>query len=270
MVSFPPCKINLGLNIIRKREDGFHDIATCFYPVPWTDVLEIVPSRDFVFSTSGIPVPGAAADNLCVAAYDLLRKDFNLKPVAIHLMKVIPIGAGLGGGSADGAYALKLLNDIFQLALPLQRLREYAAALGSDCAFFIDAKPAIGSGRGEILSNTDLSLKGKFLIIVKPEVQISTAEAFAGIVPVHSGSNLRDIVENHIIDEWKDRLTNDFETPLFTRFPVIGALKQKLYAFGATYASMSGSGSAVYGVFENEVNLRKEFESVQYWSGFLE
>lgn len=270
MVSFPPCKINLGLNVIRKREDGFHEIVTCFYPVPWTDVLEIVPSRNFVFSTSGIPVPGAAVDNLCVAAYELLKKDFNLRPVAIHLMKVIPIGAGLGGGSADGAYALRVLNDIFQLALPAPRLREYAARLGSDCAFFIDEKPAIGSGRGEILSNVNLSLKGKFLIIVKPEVQISTAEAFAGIDPVDSERNLRSIVENQTVGEWKDRLGNDFEIPLFKRFPVISALKQKLYAFGATYASMSGSGSAVFGIFENKVDLKKEFDSVLYWSGFLE
>lgn len=270
MVSFPPCKINLGLNVIGKREDGYHEITTCFYPVPWTDVLEIVPSKDFVFSASGFPVPGPVVDNLCVAAYELLRKDFTLKPVAIHLMKVIPIGAGLGGGSADGAYALKVLNDIFDIALSSQKLREYAARLGSDCAFFIDGKPAIGSGRGEKLSNVNLSLKGKFLIIVKPEVHISTAEAFAGIMPVDSGRNLRSIFENKTVDEWKDSLTNDFETPLFRRFPVIGALKQKLYAFGATYASMSGSGSAVYGIFENEVDLKREFDSVLYWSGFLE
>ena len=270
MVLFPPCKINLGLNVLRKRDDGYHEITTCFYAVPWTDVLEIVPSRNFAFSTSGVPVPGAAADNLCVAAYELLKRDFNLKPVAMHLMKVIPTGAGLGGGSADGAYALKILNEIFGLKLPAQKLRDYAARLGSDCAFFIDAKPAIGSGRGESLSDVNLSLKGKFLIIAKPEVQVSTAEAFAGITPVVSDQNLRSIVENQPVNEWKDRLTNDFETPVFKRFPVISALKQKLYAYGAAYASMSGSGSAVFGIFEKEINLQKEFDSVKYWSGFLD
>ena len=270
MVSFPPCKINLGLNVVRKRPDGFHDISTCFYPVAWTDVLEVVPAKDFSFSSSGIAVPGASADNLCVRAYELLRKDFQLKPVSIHLMKSIPIGAGLGGGSSDGAYALRVLNDIFGLSLSADRLREYAAKLGSDCAFFIDPKPAVGQGRGELLSPLDISLKGKFLIIVKPEVTISTAEAFAGITPndplIHPGT----VLARHPVAEWKELLINDFETPIFKRFPVISALKQKLYAFGASYASMSGSGSAVFGIFDSQTDLKKEFESVLYWSGTLE
>ena len=270
MVSFPPCKINLGLNVVRKRPDGFHDISTCFYPVPWTDVLEIVPAKDFSFSSSGIPVPGTSADNLCVRAYELLRKDFHLKPVSIHLMKSIPTGAGLGGGSSDGAYALKILNDIFDLSLSGDRLREYAATLGSDCAFFIDPKPAVGKGRGELLSPLDISLKGKFLVIVKPEVTISTAEAFAGITPNDPVIDPGTILAKHPVTEWKELLVNDFETPIFKRFPVISALKQKLYAFGASYASMSGSGSAVFGIFDAETDLKKEFESVLYWSGTLE
>lgn len=270
MVSFPPCKINLGLNVVRKRPDGFHDITTCFYPVPWTDVLEIVPARDFSFSSSGIPVPGASADNLCVRAYELLRRDFHLKPVSIHLMKSIPTGAGLGGGSSDGAYALKVVNDIFDLSLSGDRLREYAATLGSDCAFFIDAKPAVGQGRGELLSPLNISLKGKFLIIVKPEVTISTAEAFAGITPNEPVIDPGTVLAKHPVAEWRELLVNDFETPIFKRFPVISALKQKLYAFGASYASMSGSGSAVFGIFDSETDLKKEFESVLYWSGTLE
>src|SRR5690349_8672654 len=135
MVSFPPCKINLGLNLTRKREDGFHDITTCFYPVPWTDVLEVVPSGSFSFSSSGIVIPGASSDNLCVRAYDLLKKDFNLEPVSICLLKIVPIGAGLGGGSADGAFTLKILNELFELGLSVHQLRDYAARLGSDCAF---------------------------------------------------------------------------------------------------------------------------------------
>ena len=270
MVSFPPCKINLGLNVIRKRTDGYHDISTCFYPVPWNDVLEIVPAKNFSFATSGKFIPGTAADNLCVRAYHLLKKDFDLKPVAIHLMKIVPIGAGLGGGSADGAYTLKILDEIFSLAITKAKLREYAAALGSDCAFFIDPKPMAGSGRGEVLNDVDISLKGKFLIIVKPEVQISTADAFAGITVKQPSEEVKTIVEQRAIDEWKDLLVNDFESPVFKRFPVINQLKQKLYAFGAAYASMSGSGSAVFGIFNSEVDLKKEFESVLYWSCLLD
>ena len=270
MVSFPPCKINLGLNVIRKRPDGYHEIATCFYPVPWTDALEIVPSKNFTFSTSGDPVPGANADNLCVRAYELLRKDFALRPVNIHLLKKIPIGAGLGGGSADGAFVLNILNDLFALALGKEKLLEYAAMLGSDCPFFIEAKPAIGTGRGEILSPTNLSLKGKYLIIVKPEVSISTAQAFSETVPREPGLDVRTIIEKHPIQEWKHTLKNDFEESTFRRFPVIEAMHTKLYAFGATYASMSGSGSAVFGIFEKEVDLRKEFESLTYWAAYLD
>lgn len=269
MVSFPPCKINLGLSVISKRPDGYHNIATCFYPVPWHDALEIVRAKSFSFSLSGIPVPGAAADNLCVRAYELLRKSYNLTPVAIHLHKVIPIGAGLGGGSADGAYSLRTLNEIFNLELGNEKLKEYAAMLGSDCAFFIEGKPMIGMGRGEVLSDIRLSLKGKYLLILKPEVHISTAQAFAGVTPGNPTADLRLILEGHNLDAWKGTLKNDFEEPLFKQFPLLEALHQKLYAFGASYASMTGSGSAVFGIFENAVDLRKEFDSVVYWSGSL-
>ena len=217
-----------------------------------------------------MPVPGSSADNLCVRAYELLRKDFGLKPVSIHLMKSIPTGAGLGGGSSDGAYALKVLNDIFHLNLSGDRLREYAAGLGSDCAFFIDPRPALGHGRGEVLTPLEVSLKGKFLVIVKPEVTISTAEAFSGISPKDQVIDPGAVLAKHSVAEWKELLVNDFETSIFKRFPVISALKQKLYAFGASYASMSGSGSAVFGIFDSETDLKKEFESVLYWSGTLE
>lgn len=270
MVSFPPCKINLGLNITAKRADGYHDIVTCFYPVPWQDALEIVPAKDFLFSISGKPVPGASADNLCVRAYELLKKEYNLKPVAIHLQKNIPIGAGLGGGSSDGAYALKALAQIFELSLAPAELKAYALLLGSDCPFFLVNKPMIGTGRGDVLTDIALTLKGKYLVIVKPEVQISTAKAYAGITPRKPATDLRQILENRPLTEWRTLLKNDFEEVLFSQFPLIEALHQKLYAFGATYASMSGSGSAVYGVFENEVDLKKEFDSVTYWSGQLD
>lgn len=270
MVSFPPCKINLGLNVVSKRPDGYHEIITCFYPVKWCDALEMVPSKDFAFSTSGDPVPGTAADNLCVRAYEMLKRDFRIDPVSIHLMKVIPTGAGLGGGSSDGTFTLRLLNDIFELALDNEKLRYYARQLGSDCAFFVDCKPAIGTGRGEVLSPVEVSLKGRFMIIVKPEVNISTAEAFSEIVPRTPAKDLRSVVVDHSIQEWRSLLQNDFEPSIFKRFPVIETIHAKLYAFGASYASLSGSGSAVYAIFEKEVDLRNEFPDLTYWSGYLD
>jgi 4-diphosphocytidyl-2-C-methyl-D-erythritol kinase len=269
MVSFPPCKINLGLNVLGKRPDGYHNIISCFYPVPWHDVLDIVPAKNFSFSVSGIPVPGAAVDNLCVRAYELLKKARGIPPVAIYLLKVIPIGAGLGGGSADGSFTLRSLNEIFDLSLSHEQLAEYAATLGSDCAFFVENKAVMASGRGEILSDVSLSLKGKFLVIVKPEVHISTARAFASIAPRNPDTDLREIVETRAIEEWKSLLTNDFEKVLFKQYPIVEALQQKMYAFGAAYASMSGSGSSVFGIFRNFVDLKKEFETVEYWSGYL-
>ncbi len=271
MVSFPPCKINLGLNVVRKRTDGFHDLATCFYPVPWTDILEIVPAKRFSFATSGTPVPGAAEDNLCIRAYKLLKTEFALEPVAIHLHKIVPIGAGLGGGSSDGAYTLNVLNELFELDLPVARLRGYASLLGSDCAFFVDSKPAIATGRGEMLAETSLSLNGKFIVIVKPEVHISTAEAFSEIVPESPSHDLRTILENQPIESWKDVVRNDFEAHIFKRFPVIDAIHKKMYALGADYASMSGSGSAIFGIFRDRVDLQQQFDSdLTYWSGYLD
>src|SRR5687768_15986551 len=183
MVSFPPCKINLGLNVTGKRGDGYHDIVTCFYPVAWNDALEILSTKDFTFSLSGEPVPGAAADNLCVRAYEILKREYHLKSVGIHLLKVIPTGAGLGGGSSDGGWTLRVLSQLFSLAIPPEKMKQYATQLGSDCPFFLQDKPMIGTGRGEVLSPVSLSLKDKFLVIVKPEVHISTAQAYAGIIP---------------------------------------------------------------------------------------
>lgn len=270
MVSFPPCKINLGLQIIRKRADGYHDLSTCFYPVPWYDVLEVVPAKEFSFSVYGGAIPGEAAGNLCVRAYELLNREFKLKPVAIHLLKCLPIGAGLGGGSSDGAFALMSLNEIFDLRLSVEQLKTYASQLGSDCAFFLENRPMIGTGRGEVLTPVGLSLKGKFLVIVKPEVSISTAEAFAGVTPNPAAPDLRAILESQPITKWKDLLKNDFEETIFRRFPIIAASHRKLYELGALFASMSGSGSAVFGIFGNETDLRREFEGSTYWSGYLD
>lgn len=269
MVSFPPCKINLGLNIISKRPDEFHNILTCFYPVPWYDVLEIVEAKRFSFTVSGLPVPGPEQDNLCVRAYEILKKDFDLPPVSIHLHKIIPIGAGLGGGSADAAHVLRILNHLFDLGLSDEASKEYAAGLGSDCAFFIEDKPMLGRGKGDLLSDVALTLKGKFLVIVKPDVHVSTAEAYADTSPGDPETELRIILEKHPIGEWKTLLKNDFEGTVFKRFPIIENIRRNVYVHGAAYAGMSGSGSSVFGIFENAVDLKKEFENVTYWSGYL-
>ncbi|MEX1239318.1 MAG: 4-(cytidine 5'-diphospho)-2-C-methyl-D-erythritol kinase [Cyclobacteriaceae bacterium] len=270
MVAFPPCKINLGLNITGKRADGYHDIITCFYPVPWNDVLEILPAKDFAFSLSGEPVPGTAADNLCVRAYQVFKNEYDLRSVAIHLLKTIPMGAGLGGGSSDGAWTLRILNQLFSLSISAGQMNQHAAQLGSDCPFFLQDKPMIGTGRGDVLSPVSISLKDKFLVIVKPEVHISTAEAYAGITPRTPATDLRQVLETRHIRDWKQLLKNDFQEGLFGKFPIIEALYQKLYAFGATYVSMSGSGSSVYGIFDQEVDLKKEFEGMVYWSAYLD
>lgn len=239
MIAFPPCKINLGLNVVRKRSDGYHDIETCFYPVPWTDILEVIPSDKFEFTMSGNSIPGN--DNLCVKAYDLLKPP----PARIHLHKIIPTGAGLGGGSSDAAWTLRLLNDVFNLGLKNEDLKRHAAKLGSDCSFFIDDVPMIGSGRGEVLLPANVNLKGKFIVIVKPDVHVSTVEAYSGIVPKESTLDIETVP----FDEWRNHLKNDFEESIFRKHPAIAVIKDGLYRAGANYASMSGSGSAVFGIF---------------------
>lgn len=266
MVSFPPCKINLGLRILRKRTDGYHDIATCFYPVPWTDILEIIPADTFAFSSTGLAIPGTTENNLCLKAYALLRERFRLPPVKIHLHKIIPMGAGLGGGSADAAHTLLLLNELFDLRLSTDELATIAAHIGSDCAFFLYNKPMLGTGRGEILSNAPVDLTGKFIVIVKPDVHVATAAAYAGVVP-NETNPLPEAVLHKPLTEWKAALLNDFESTVFPHHPVIKNIKEKLYDHGAIYASMSGSGSSVFGIFDRSIDLRTEFPSTMYWSG---
>lgn len=266
VVTFPPCKINLGLRITKKRTDGYHDLETCFYPLPLTDVLEVIPSTTLAFTTSGIPIPGHTEDNLCLRAYHLLQADFSLPPVRLHLHKIIPTGAGIGGGSADAAYTLRLLNDRFALGLGDAALASYAARLGSDCAFFIYNKPMLGTGRGEILTPLSLSLQGKFVVLVKPPIHVSTAEAFAGVKPSAPAEHLETLLA-HPLHTWRTSVVNDFEASIFQRYPAIAARKEKLYAMGARYASMSGSGAAVFGIFEEDpkVDFRGDF----CWKGRL-
>ncbi len=268
MVAFPGCKINLGLHILGRRPDGFHDIDTVFYPVPWSDILEFLPAEKFSFDCTGLKIPGSSSDNLCVRACKLLIENHKMGAVQGHLHKIVPMGSGLGGGSADAASTLGILNAICSLGLDKSKLRDYARVLGSDCSFFVDNKPARGTGRGESLAQFAIDLRGFFLVIVVPPLQISTRAAYTGVTPRVPKEDLMVILSRPLA-EWKDRLVNDFEPSLFARHPVIAELKDKLYALGATYASMSGSGSAVFGLFRNPVRREEHFTGIAGWSGWL-
>lgn len=266
MISFPPCKINLGLNIVRKRTDGYHDIETCFFPVPWCDVLEIIPSTKTKIFQTGIPIASEPTLNIVYKAYELLRKDLGIGSVEIHLHKIIPHGAGLGGGSSDAAQALKLLNAIFSLSLSDNQLKKYALALGSDCPFFLDAKPMLGKGRGEFLEPVQIDLSGKYLVLIKPDESVSTAEAYSGVVPQLPTVSLVDIIRKPIT-EWRQSLVNDFENSVFSKHPEIAKIKDFLYSKDAIYSSMSGSGSTVYGIFDKPFNASDYYPTRATWSG---
>jgi 4-diphosphocytidyl-2-C-methyl-D-erythritol kinase len=252
MISFPNAKINIGLYVTGKRDDGFHNIESIFYPVPFKDALEIIPANEFSFQTEGIQVVGNIEDNLCVEAYRLLQNLFDLPPVQMFLLKNIPAGAGLGGGSSDASFTLKILNKIFDLKLTVGQLGIYAAQLGSDCPFFITNYPAYVFGRGELMEAVNISLQGKYIVIICPGIHIGTAEAYQNITAFS-----KPVVPlPHLIQRdrpyWTESLQNDFEPYAFKKYPVLKAIKEKLYASGAFYASMSGSGSAIYGLFEQK------------------
>ncbi len=264
MIYFPNCKINIGLNVVEKRSDGFHNIETLFYPIPLEDVLEIRPkeSEETEIVLSGIPIETKSNDdNLCIRAYRLIKADYpELPQVSIHLHKLIPMGAGLGGGSSDAAFTLKLIDFLFGLNLSLEKLDGYARKLGADCAFFIYNVPAFGFNKGDELSPTTLSLRGKTIVLVKPDIFISTKEAYAGIVPMRDEFDLLNIVESLPIKEWRHFVKNDFEKNIFAKHGEFQKIKDKLYDIGALYAQMSGSGSTMFGIFdtelsENEINL---------------
>ncbi|MDR2802096.1 MAG: 4-(cytidine 5'-diphospho)-2-C-methyl-D-erythritol kinase [Prevotellaceae bacterium] len=250
MLSFPIAKINIGLHVIAKRPDGFHDIETLFYPVELLhDVLEIVPAGRFSIRLSGLPVAGAPESNLCVKAYRLLQADFDLPPVAIHLHKTIPSGAGLGGGSSDATAALQILNELFSLQLSAGQLLRYAVQLGSDCAFFLHRQPMLATGRGEILTALPaLDLQPYRIVIETPPVFVGTAEAYAGVTPHPPAQPLASLLAQPV-EQWKGTVVNDFEASVFARFPVLAQIKQRLYDDGAAYAAMSGSGSALFALF---------------------
>ena len=278
MIVFPNCKINLGLRILRKRTDGYHDLETIFYPLPFYDVLEVIPDDlsqtkglmedagykipdadydqnnfSIQFSNSGFAIHGNINDNLCIKAFNLLKNDFpQLPPIKMHLHKAIPAGAGLGGGSADAAFTLALLNEKFELNLSIDQLVSYALQLGSDCPFFIINQPCFATGRGQILEQIIIDLTAYKFIIVNPGIHINTANTFSAITPALTARSVKEIIQQPV-ETWKNELFNDFEKTVFKQHPEIEGIKNKLYEAGAFYASMSGSGSTVYGIFEKKL-----------------
>lgn len=253
MLSFPNAKINFGLYVTRKRDDGYHDLETFFYPVPFCDALEILPpagDAGMSMQLTGLSVAGEPEKNLVWKAYQLLLRDYpnRVKSLAVHLHKVIPMGAGMGGGSADAAFMLDMMNTHFDLGIAPERLAAYALELGSDCPFFLWNRPAFASGRGEQLVPVDLDLSAYSIQIVCPSIHVGTADAFRNIVPATAGFDLRELA-TLTPEAWRDRIVNDFEVPVFKLHPVLQTIKDQLYAGGAIYASMSGSGSSLYGLF---------------------
>ena len=254
MILFPNAKINIGLNILSRREDGYHNLETIFYSLAIRDALEVVEADQMKFTSSGLEIPGDAMDNLCLKAYYLLSKDYKLPPVHIHLHKNIPIGAGLGGGSADASFFIRLINQKFELGMDALQMEGYASKLGSDCAFFIQNKPAIAVGKGDQLQTINLDLSSYFIMLVMPQVQVSTSDAYRGVRPATMASSLADLIKLPI-EAWRVAIKNDFEPSVFLQYPIISEIKSKLYSAGALYACMSGSGSSVFGIFEKELKL---------------
>lgn len=276
MVVFPNAKINLGLHIVSKRADGYHNLETCFVPIPLRDILEIIEGSGdtFQFSTSGLAIPGKDQDNLCVKAYQLLKADFDLPPVQMHLHKIIPMGGGLGGGSSDASFVLRSLNKLFTLSLDNQQLEEYASQLGSDCPFFIRNYPVLATGTGNQFQELSIDISGKHIALIFPSIAVTTAEAYAQVVPREASGKeqtvtLAEILETDDPKQWKEKLVNDFEPSVFAQHPTLEEIKDQLYDVGAFYASMSGSGSTMYGLFNHTPDLSELESSYRVWQSAL-
>lgn len=270
MLIYPNCKINLGLKILNKRPDNFHNIETVFYPVNLCDILEIHKSDKTSFQTSGITIEGTE-ENICLKAYQLLSDFYNLPPVKIHLHKSIPIGAGLGGGSSDGAFTIKLLSKMFALDLKYEKMSNFTKKLGSDCSFFLNNKPTFAKDKGDIFEEINLNLKNYYILIIKPDFNIITKEAYELFSSKSKGLNttsIKDVIFRPI-DSWKGNLVNDFENIISEKYPEINNIKSKLYSSGAIYASMSGSGSVVYGIFKNSPDESFFSDYKFVWKGIL-
>jgi len=267
MIFFPTAKINIGLNILEKRNDGFHNLNTIFYPINLSDVVEFTENNknQYLFFNTGIKINlKSIEDNLLIKAYNILKKDFELPYIDVHLHKIIPIGAGLGGGSSDAAFMLKSINSYFKLNISNNELANYAQELGSDCNFFISNKPVFACEKGNILQDINFDLKGYYIAVIYPGININTAKAYSLITPVKPKQSLYDLIKLPI-NEWKNFIYNDFEKIIFPMYPVIEDIKIKLYNSGAIYSSMSGSGSAVFGIFEKQIEIKNYFENFFVW-----
>lgn len=254
MLTFANAKINLGLNLTEKRNDGYHNLETVFYPIHLNDVVEIIDADETSCVIKGIAIPGDVGDNICLKAFKALQQDFNLPHQQIILLKNIPVGAGLGGGSADAAFLIKLVNNKFDLGLSLEKMQDYARVLGADCAFFIENKPTFAFGKGDEFEDLAIDLSTYFMVLVKPDVHVSTAEAYSKVKVKQPVVSLKELI--HLpLREWQAHIVNDFEASIFEKYPEIDEIKTQLYAAGATFALMSGSGSAVFAVFEKPVQL---------------
>ncbi len=269
MLFFTNAKINIGLNIVEKRPDGFHNLETLFYPIQIKDALEFVETQGkTTVQTSGIKLSVPEEENICYKAYKLMAKYYKLPQLNIHLHKVVPIGAGLGGGSANAAILMKELNNAYNLGISIKRLEELASYIGSDCPFFIQNKAVFARGRGEVFETVDLDLSNYYIYIIKPDISISTSAAFAGITPHKPAVSIKKLISKPI-EQWRDYIINDFENNIFKQHPMLGEIKQNMYDIGAVYASMSGSGSAVYGIFSQEPKLIAKYKDVFNWIGKL-
>ena len=269
MLVFPNAKINLGLNVISKRNDGFHNIESVMFPVDLCDILEFIPvvdarAKQINLSITGLNLDSDLEDNLLIKTYNLLAEDYDIPALDIHLHKIIPFGAGLGGGSSDAAFFIKALNEEFSLNISNKKLKELSAKIGSDCPFFIDNKPVFASGKGEEMQAVDFSLAGYYLFIVSPKIMVSTKFAYSSVRPSKPEISI-DKLLSLPIETWKENIKNDFEDSIFKYYPEIKGIKLKLYQSGALYASMTGSGSSVFGIFKSAVMLKDSFKDYFVW-----
>ncbi len=274
MILFPNAKINIGLNIVKKRADGYHNIESVFYPVALYDALEVIENNNhgkerITFSFSGIEIPGNSDSNLCCRAFQLIATDYVLPNIKIHLHKHIPIGAGLGGGSADAAFFIRLLNDKLKLGIPLDEMHNYARQLGSDCSFFINNKPVFAKGTGDQSETINLNLSNYFIALIYPNIHVNTAKAYSRVIPKIPSRTLKNDIVNLPIEQWKEFIHNDFEDTIFIQFPELKIIKNRLYSLGAEYAAMSGSGSTLYGIFKKKTDLKTHFTNCFVWEGML-
>ena len=268
MIVYPNAKINIGLNVVEKRPDGYHNLETVFYPIGLQDILEIqeidtdVPACGYRLKVTGTVLDGSPDDNLVVRALKLLKRDFDIPPVSIGLYKHIPTGAGLGGGSADAAFTVKTLNERFKLGMTIQQMEDYCSQLGDDCPIFMQDEPVFATGIGNVFHPVEVNLKYKQLVLVKPDIFVSTKDAYAKVKVQRPKKQLPELLAQPI-ETWKDTVVNDFEASVFSKYPEIAAIKDQMYDLGAIYASMSGSGSSVFGIFEDPVdNIDEKFSGM--------